>query len=56
MGQATATLVDGMQFLVEMGSGHSLVIDSAPDIGGHDTGPRPMELMAAAIAGCTAMT
>lgn len=55
MTQATVTLVDGMQFAVDTGSGHSFIIDSVPDVGGADTGPRPMELMVAGVAGCTAM-
>ncbi len=55
MTQATVTLVDGMQFVVETGSGHSFTVDSVPEVGGHDTGPRPFELVAAGVAGCTAM-
>jgi putative redox protein len=55
MAQATVTLVDGMQFVVETPSGHSLTIDAMPDVGGRDSGPRPMELLAAGLAGCTAM-
>jgi len=55
MTQATVTLVDGMQFVVETGSGHSFILDSVPDVGGRDTGPRPFELLAAGVAGCTAM-
>ena len=55
MTQATVTLIDGMQFVVETGSGHSFTIDSAPAVGGRDTGPRPFELVAAGVAGCTAM-
>lgn len=39
-----------LQFIVETGSGHRLMID---DIVGQ-TGPKPIELMAAALAGCTA--
>jgi putative redox protein len=53
--QASVTLVDGMQFAVETGSGHSFTIDAVPDVGGKDTGPRPFELVAAGVAGCTAM-
>jgi putative redox protein len=53
--EATATLVDGMQFVVETGSGHSFTIDSVPEVGGHNTGPRPFELLAAGLAGCTGM-
>jgi putative redox protein len=55
MAEATVTLVDGMQFVVETPSGHSFTIDSVPEVGGRDSGPRPMELLAAGIAGCTAM-
>jgi len=36
-------------------SGHSLTIDGSPGIGGRDLGPRPMELLLAGTAGCTAM-
>jgi putative redox protein len=39
-----------LQFVVETGTGHKLLID---DIVGQ-TGPKPIELMAAALAGCTA--
>jgi len=55
MTQATVTLVDGMQFLAETGSGHSFNIDARPEVGGRDTGCRPMELLMAGLAGCTAM-
>ena len=40
----------GRQFVVATGSGHHLIVDDA--IGA--TGPKPMELVAAALAGCTA--
>jgi putative redox protein len=55
MAHASATLVDGMQFVVETGSGHAFTIDSLPEVGGRDTGPRPVELLAAGAAGCTGM-
>jgi putative redox protein len=55
MAQATVTLVDGMQFVVETPSGHSFTIDSVPEVGGRNSGARPMELLAAGLAGCTAM-
>jgi putative redox protein len=55
MTQASVTLLEGMRFTVETGSGHSLIIDSHADVGGTDAGPRPLELMTASIAGCTAM-
>ncbi len=55
MTEATVTLVDGMQFAVETGTGHSFVIDRSPEAEGKDTGPRPFELLAVGLAGCTAM-
>jgi putative redox protein len=54
--EATATLIDAMQFAIETGGGHCLVVDSEKkEFGGRNTGPRPIDLMAASIAGCTAM-
>ncbi len=41
----------GLRFVARTGSGHDVVIDNASS----DTGPRPTELILAAIAGCTAM-
>jgi len=55
MAQATVTLAEGMKFTVETGSGHALVLDAREEVGGSDAGPRPMELLAAGLAGCTAM-
>ena len=49
----------GMTFLAETGSGHTLVMDGAPDLdkpenGGHNLAPRPMETLLAGTGGCTA--
>ncbi len=55
MTEATVTLVDGMQFVAETASGHAFIVDGSPDAGGRNTGPRPMELLAASVAACTAM-
>jgi hypothetical protein len=38
----TVSLLEKMQFRVGTGSGHSLVIDASPDVGGAEAGPRPM--------------
>ena len=51
--QATVKWVDGVQFLGESGSGHSVVMDGAPDHGGRNTGPRPMEMFLLGIGGCS---
>ena len=53
--KATVRWVDGAQFVGESGSGHSLVIDGPPDIGGRDTGMRPMELMLMSAGACSAV-
>ncbi len=55
MTEATVTLVDGMQFVAETPSGHAFIVDGAPDAGGRNTGPRPMELLAVSVATCSAM-
>jgi len=43
-------LPNSRQFLVNTGSGHKFVVDDAAGA----TGPKPIELVAAALAGCTA--
>ncbi|MCL4801834.1 MAG: OsmC family protein [Burkholderiales bacterium] len=44
----------GMSFVVETGSGHAFVIDGAPEGGGRNLGPRPMETVLAGTGACTA--
>jgi putative redox protein len=46
--------LSGMTFLAETGSGHVVAMDGAPDGGGRDLAPRPMEMMLAGAGGCTA--
>ncbi len=51
--------VSAMSFLATTGSGHSLVMDGAPDAakpdnGGANLAPRPMETVLAGTGGCTA--
>lgn len=45
---------DGMSFVAETGSGHLVAMDGAPDAGGRNLAPRPMELVLAGAGGCTA--
>jgi putative redox protein len=45
---------NGMAFSAETGSGHLLVMDGAPDGGGRNLAPRPMETVLAGAGGCTA--
>ena len=45
---------DGMSFVAETGSGHLLTMDGAPDGGGRNLAPRPMETVLAGTGACTA--
>ena len=44
----------GMAFSAETASGHLLTMDGAPDGGGRNLAPRPMETVLAGTGGCTA--
>src|SRR5256886_5327047 len=44
---------DGMSFVAETESGHAFVMDGAPEGGGRNLGPRPMEAVLAGTGGCT---
>jgi len=48
------TGLSGMTFLAETGSGHIVTMDGAPDGGGRDLAPRPMEMVLVGTGGCTA--
>jgi putative redox protein len=50
--QATVKWVDGVQFLAESGTGHSVVMDGPEDHGGRNMGVRPMEMLLLGIGGC----
>jgi putative redox protein len=43
-----------MTFLAETGSNHVVAMDGAPDGGGRNLAPRPMEIVLAGTGGCTA--
>ena len=46
--------IEGVSFAAETGSGHALIVDGAPEAGGRNLGPRPMEMVLAGTAACTA--
>jgi putative redox protein len=46
--------VQDRTFLGESGSGHSAVMDGAPEAGGRNLGIRPMEMVLLGMGGCTA--
>ena len=51
--ECTVRWVDGMAFMAETESGHAFVMDGAPEGGGRNLGPRPMETVLAGTGGCT---
>ena len=51
--QATVKWVDGVMFVGESGSGHTVVMDGPPDHGGRNMGLRPMELLLLGVGGCS---
>ena len=44
----------GMSFRAQTGSGHMVTMDGAPEGGGHNLAPRPMEMVLVGTGGCTA--
>lgn len=42
-------------FVAESGSGHAMVVDGPPEIGGRNLGPRPMELLLMGVGACSAV-
>src|SRR6185312_9660955 len=53
--KARIQLVEGMTFVAESGSGHAVVVDAAPDVGGRNLGARPMELVLMGTGSCSAI-
>jgi putative redox protein len=52
--ECTVRWTSGMTFLAETGSGHVAAMDGAPDGGGQNLAPRPMEMVLVGTGGCTA--
>jgi putative redox protein len=50
---ASVDLLEGMAFRATTGTEHQIVMDAALDVGGGDTGPRPMEMLLVGLGGCT---
>lgn len=53
--KARVKLVEGITFVAESGSGHAIVMDASPDVGGRNLGSRPMELVLMGAGGCSAI-
>ncbi|MDH5360895.1 MAG: OsmC family protein [Gammaproteobacteria bacterium] len=52
--KARVKWVEEATFLAESGSGHAVVMDGPPDLGGRNLGVRPMEMLLLGMGGCTA--
>ncbi len=52
--KARVKWVQDVMFVGESGSGHSVVMDGAPDAGGRNLGFRPMEMLLLGLGGCSA--
>ena len=51
-----AKRIEGFSHEVDLGDGFEIVVDEPADDGGNGTGPRPTQLLASSLAGCTAIT
>jgi len=52
--ECTIRWTGGMSFLAETGSNHVVAMDGAPEGGGRNLAPRPMEMVLVGTGGCTA--
>jgi putative redox protein len=51
-----ARRIEGYSHEVDLGDGFEMVVDEPTEDGGGGTGPRPTQLLATSLAGCTAIT
>lgn len=51
--KARVKWLDNMSFVGESGSGHSVVMDGPPELGGRNLGVRPMEMLLLGLGGCS---
>ncbi|QIK36809.1 OsmC family protein [Caldichromatium japonicum] len=51
--QVRVKWIEGLAMLGESGSGHGVVMDGPPDLGGRNLGVRPMEMLLLGLGGCT---
>ena len=52
--KARVKWIEGVSFAGQSGSGHTVVLDGAPEAGGRNLGVRPMEMVLIGLGGCTA--
>jgi putative redox protein len=54
MMETTVQWIGHRSFVAETGSGHTVVMDGAPEAGGRNLAPRPMEMVLVGLGGCAA--
>ena len=52
--KARVKLIEGVSFVGQSESGHSVVMDGSPESGGKNLGVRPMEMLLLGLGGCSA--
>ena len=53
--KSNVKLIEGMQFKATADSGHTVVMDAPPSVGGTNSGSKPSELVLMGLGGCTGM-
>lgn len=53
--KARVKWIEGIAFVGEAESGHTVVMDGAPAAGGRNLGPRPMEMLLLGAGGCSSI-
>jgi putative redox protein len=53
--KSTVKLIDNMQFVATADSGHAVIMDAPPNVGGNNTGSKPSELLLMGFGGCSGM-
>ena len=53
--KARVKWLEGMTYVGESGSGHAVVMDGPPELGGRNLGVRPMEMLLLGLGSCSAV-
>ncbi len=53
--KTTIERIGNKAFAATTGSGHTVIMDASPEVGGENKGPRPMEMLLMGLGGCTSI-
>ncbi len=53
--KTTVQKIGTLAFEASTDSGHTVIMDSSPDVGGENKGPRPMEMLLMGVGGCSSI-